>query len=174
MKRYKKSVLAVPSSFIVICVISMFAISEERLTITGTVNEEYGLAADEGHIAIVVEPEMVERLDEIIDEKVTGSVEESEGIKIITISPYEVIGKESVTIIRTINSGYEIVTDDGEVCDMGALRKVMQSSRNWTCPHGSFWGDTQRPTMTWCIMLEEQGDERQGDSLHSVWKTVCF
>jgi hypothetical protein len=68
MKRYKKSVLAVPSSFIVICVISMFAISEERTTITGTVNEDYGLAADEGHISIVVEPEMVERLDEIIDD----------------------------------------------------------------------------------------------------------
>ncbi len=66
---------------------------------------------------------MVERLDEIIDEKVTGSVEESGGIKIITISSYEVIGKEAVTIIRTINSGWEIVTDDGEVCEIEGTEK---------------------------------------------------
>lgn len=55
-----------------------------------------------------------------------------------------------------------------------ALRKVMQSSRNWAFRHGSFSVAMQRVTMTWCIMLEEQGDERQGDFLHSVWKTVCF
>ncbi len=123
MRRYKKSVWAIPSTFIVICVISMVTISEECMTITGTVNEDYGLAAGEGHISIVVEPEMVEKLDEIVDEKVTGSVEETEGIKISTISLYEVIGKAAVTIIRTINSGYEIVTDDAEVCEIEGTEK---------------------------------------------------
>ena len=51
--------------------------------------------ADDGQVFIVAEPEKVKELDEIIKMKVkvTGTVEESEGLKIITTTSYEVIGK---------------------------------------------------------------------------------
>jgi hypothetical protein len=81
--------------------------------------------SDDGEVYIVAEPEKVEQLDEIIDEKVkvTGSVEGSEGVNIITIASYEVAGNGTVTIIGRINSKYEIVTDDGEAYEIEASEK---------------------------------------------------
>lgn len=69
------------------------AVSGESLTTTGTINEDYQFVADDGQIYIVAEPEKVGELDETIGKKVmvTGSIEESEGFKIIVIASYRVI-----------------------------------------------------------------------------------
>lgn len=100
-------------------------VSGESLTTTGAINEDYQFVADDGQIYIVAEPDKIEQSDEIIGKKVklTASVEESEGVKIITITSYEVIGQKSVTIIGTVNDSYQIVTDDGNIYTVGENEK---------------------------------------------------
>ena len=95
MKRDRKYWFAGLCAMIIVAFISGVAISGERLTITGTVNENYQIVADTGEIYEVAD---TEKGDEVIDligkkVKVTGTVEESEDMKIITIISYEVIGE---------------------------------------------------------------------------------
>jgi hypothetical protein len=101
------------------------AASGESLTTTGSINEDYQFVADDGQIYIVAEPDKMEQSDEIIGKKVkvTASVEESEDMKIITITSYEVIGQKSLTIIGTVNDSYQIVTDDGNIYTVGENEK---------------------------------------------------
>lgn len=120
MKRNRKYWFVVVCAIIIVGLLSGAAISAESITIIGTVNEDYQIVADDGQVFIVAEPEKVKEPDEIINMKVkvTGTVEESEGLKIITITSYEVIGKKTVTIMGTINANYRIVTDDGQVYEV--------------------------------------------------------
>jgi len=120
MKRNRKYWFVVVCAIIIVGLLSGATISAESITIIGTLNEDYQIVADDGQVFIVAEPEKVKELDEIINMKVkvTGTVEESEGLKIITITSYEVIGKKTVTIMGTINAGYRIVTDDGQVYEV--------------------------------------------------------
>jgi len=93
MKRYRRFLFVVLFTLTVVCVFFAFAISEESVTITGIVNEDYQFIADNGQIYIVAEPERVVGLDESLGKrlKVMGIVEESDGNKIITITSLEVI-----------------------------------------------------------------------------------
>jgi len=93
MRRYRRFLFVLLFTLIVVCMFFVFANSEESVTITGTVNEDYQFMADNGQIYIVAEPERVEGLDESLGKrlKVMGIVEERDGNKIITITSLEVI-----------------------------------------------------------------------------------
>lgn len=93
MKRNKRCLLAGFCPLIMVVFLSAIAFSEEEKTITGKVNDSYQIVADDGR---VYEIGTTEKGDEVIDlvenrVKVTGSLEESEGERIINITSYEVL-----------------------------------------------------------------------------------
>ena len=95
MKRNKKYLFAGLCAMIIIAFITGVAISGERVTITGTVNDNYQIVTDDGNIYEVEGNEKGDEVADLIDKKVkmTGTVEESDGEKIISITSYEVLGE---------------------------------------------------------------------------------
>jgi len=69
------------------------AISVERITIVGIVNDDYQIVTADEKVYEVAETEKGDRVVELVGKKVkvTGTVEESEGTKIITVAAYEVL-----------------------------------------------------------------------------------
>jgi len=95
MKKKKRFLFMGLCAMIIVTFLSGSAFSSETVTIAGTVNEDYQIVADNGQIYQVAD---TEKGDEVIDlvgkkVKVTGTVEESDGEKVITVTSYEVIGK---------------------------------------------------------------------------------
>ena len=93
MKRDKKYLFVGLCVLIIAAFLSGTAISGKTMTITGTVNENYQIVADDGQVYEVAD---TEKGDEVVDlvgkkVKVTGTVEESDGEKIITITSLAVI-----------------------------------------------------------------------------------
>jgi len=70
------------------------AISADRMTIMGTVNDDYQIVTDDEKVYEVAETEKGDEVVKLVGKKVkvTGTVEESEGTKIITVTAYEVMG----------------------------------------------------------------------------------
>jgi hypothetical protein len=95
MKRDRKYWFAGLCVMIIVAFISAVAISGERVTITGTVNENYQIVVDDGDVYEVEETEKGHEVVELVGKKVkvTGTVEEIEDMKLITIISYEVIGE---------------------------------------------------------------------------------
>jgi len=93
MKRDRKYWFAGLCVMIIVAFISAVAISGERATITGTVNATYQIVADTGQIYEVAETEEGDEVAGLVGKKVkvTGTVEEIEDMKVITIISYEVI-----------------------------------------------------------------------------------
>ena len=92
MKRNKKY-LFVGICALVITFISGLALAGSTITITGTVNDDYQIVADDGTVYSVKESKKGDEVVELIGKKIkaTGMVEESEGEKTITITSYEII-----------------------------------------------------------------------------------
>lgn len=69
------------------------ALSGTTMTITGTVNDESQIVTDEGKVYDIGDTEKGGEVVEMVDKKVkaTGTVEESEGKMIISITEYEVV-----------------------------------------------------------------------------------
>ena len=69
------------------------ALSADAMTITGTINEDNQIVTDDGKAYDVVDTEKGDEVVEMVDKKVkaTGTVEESEGKMMISITEYEVI-----------------------------------------------------------------------------------
>jgi hypothetical protein len=69
------------------------ALSGDAITITGTINEDGEFITDDGKTYDVVDTEKGDEVVEMVDKKVkaTGTVEESEGKMMITITNYEVL-----------------------------------------------------------------------------------
>jgi hypothetical protein len=69
------------------------ALSGDPVTISGTVKADNQIAADDGQVYHVADTEKGGEVVEMVDKKVkaTGTVEESEGKKMISITAYEVI-----------------------------------------------------------------------------------
>ena len=93
MKRDKKYLFVGLCVLIIAAFLSGTAISGKTMTITGTVNDNYQIVADDGQVYEVAD---TEKGDEVVDlvgkkVKVTGTVEESDGEKIITITSLAVI-----------------------------------------------------------------------------------
>ena len=95
MTRNKRHLSVGLCSMIIIAFITGAAISGERVTITGTVNDNYQIVTDDGNIYEVEGNEKGDEVADLIDKKVkvTGTVEESDGEKIINITSYEVLGE---------------------------------------------------------------------------------
>lgn len=93
MKRDKKYLFVALCAMIIIAFLSGTAISGKTITITGTVNEDYQIVADNGQIYEVADTEKGVEVVDLVGKKVkvTGTVEESDGEKVITITSYEVI-----------------------------------------------------------------------------------
>jgi len=75
-----------------VAIVSATALLAAEVTITGTISEE-GIVADDGQVYAVAENEKGQEMKELVAKKVkaTGTVEESEGKKVITVTAFEVI-----------------------------------------------------------------------------------
>jgi hypothetical protein len=93
MKRYKKYLLTGLCGIFTIALIFGVAFSGETKVITGTVNDDYEIVTDEGTAYTVEEGEIGDEVVELVGRKVkvTGTVEESEGEKMITVTSYVII-----------------------------------------------------------------------------------
>jgi type 1 fimbria pilin len=69
------------------------ALSGSTVTITGTVNEDSQIVTNDGKTYDVVDTEKGDEVTENVDKKVkvTGTVEESEGKMMISITEYEIL-----------------------------------------------------------------------------------
>jgi hypothetical protein len=69
------------------------ALSGSPVTITGTINEDSQIVTDDGKKYDVVDTEKGDEVVEMVDKKIkaTGTVEESEGKMMISITNYEVL-----------------------------------------------------------------------------------
>lgn len=69
------------------------AISADRTTIMGTVNDDYQIVTEDEKVYEVAETEKGDEVVRLVGKKVkvTGTVEESEGTKVITVTAYEVM-----------------------------------------------------------------------------------
>lgn len=95
MKRRRKLFCAGLCAVLVVVFMSGVVISGERLTITGTVNEDYEIVAADGDTYEVKSNQMGDEVVELVGKRVgvTGVVEEMGDFKMITITSYEVIGE---------------------------------------------------------------------------------
>jgi hypothetical protein len=95
MKRGRKPLCAGLCASLVVTFMSAMVISGERLTITGTVNEDYEIVADGGTTYEVKSNQMGDEVVELVGKRVrvTGVVEEMGDFEMITVISYEVIGK---------------------------------------------------------------------------------
>ena len=93
MTRNKRYLFVGLCSMIIIAFITGVAISGERVTITGTVNDNYQIVTDDGNIYEVGDTKKGDEVVDLVDKKVkvTGTVQESEGETIINITSYEII-----------------------------------------------------------------------------------
>jgi hypothetical protein len=69
--------------------------AQEKVVITGTVNENYQIEDDDGELYDIGENEKGDELGELIGARVrvTGMVQEEEGLKTIMVTSFEVIKK---------------------------------------------------------------------------------
>jgi len=93
MIRKRDFVLCALCFTVIVALTAGVAMAEGTMTITGTVNDDYQIVADDGQ---VYEVGQTEKGDEVVDlagkrVKATGMVEESEGQKTINITSYEVV-----------------------------------------------------------------------------------
>ena len=73
--------------------LSGLAISEDRIVVTGTVNSDYQIVADNEQVFEIADNEIGDELAKLVNKKVkaTGTVEEADGQKMLMVISYEVI-----------------------------------------------------------------------------------
>ncbi|MFH1933240.1 MAG: hypothetical protein ABIN18_16825 [Pseudomonadota bacterium] len=93
MKKNKKLLFAGLSAMLMIAFLAGPAISTDSITIVGIVNDNYQIVTDNDQVYEIAESEKGDELGQLIDKrvKVTGTVEEDDGTKVITVTSYEVI-----------------------------------------------------------------------------------
>ena len=93
MKKNKRYFLIGLCAVFMIVWLSGLAISQDRVVIIGTVNADLQVIADNDQVYEIGDTEKGEELRGLVDEKVkvTGTVEEYDGAKVITVTSYEVI-----------------------------------------------------------------------------------
>jgi len=92
MKRNKKFLAVGICALLLVAMMPTTALLADEMTIQGKVSEE-GIVADDGQVYKVAEDEKGQEVMKLLDKKVkaTGTVEESEGKKVITVTAFEVI-----------------------------------------------------------------------------------
>jgi hypothetical protein len=90
MKKNKRFLLMGLCVMIIVAFITGVSISGQSITIVGTGNEDYQIVADNGQIYEVADAEKGVEVVDLVGKKVkvTGTVEESDGEKVITITSY--------------------------------------------------------------------------------------
>ncbi|UCF85890.1 MAG: hypothetical protein JSV50_09735 [Desulfobacteraceae bacterium] len=93
MKRNKRNLFPGLSAMLIIALLCGIAISAENMTMVGTVNDNYQIVTDDEQVYDIADTEKGDELVRLIDRRVrvTGTVEESEGMKLITVTSYEVL-----------------------------------------------------------------------------------
>ena len=92
MKRNKRILTIGICALLLVAMVSATALLAAEVTITGTISEE-GIVADDGQVYEVADNEKGQEVMELVAKKVkaTGTVEESEGKTVITVTAFEVI-----------------------------------------------------------------------------------
>jgi len=92
MKRSKKVWGIGICALLLVAMMAATALFAAEVTITGKISEE-GIVADDGEVYAVAENDKGQEIMELVDKKVkaTGTVEEKEGKKTITVTDFEVI-----------------------------------------------------------------------------------
>jgi len=92
MKRNKKGLAIGICALFLVAMMSATALLAAEVTITGTISEE-GVVADDGQVYAVAENEKGQEMMGLVAKKVkaTGTVEEQDGKKVITVTAFEVI-----------------------------------------------------------------------------------
>ncbi len=95
MKKNGRNLFVGLCVMIIVALFSGSAISAESVTIVGTINDNYQIVTDNDQVYEIGDNEKADELMELIDKrvKVTGTVEEVGGAKVITVTSYEVIAK---------------------------------------------------------------------------------
>lgn len=93
MKKNKKLLFVGLLAMLMIAFLAGPAISADSVTIVGIVNDSYQIVTDNDQVYEIAEGEKGDELIEFVDKKVkvTGTVEEDDGTKVITVTSYEVI-----------------------------------------------------------------------------------
>lgn len=93
MKKNKKFLFAGFLAMLMIAFLSGPAISADSVTIVGIMNNSYQIVTGNDQVYEIAEGEKGDELIEFVDKKVkvTGTVEEDDGTKAITVTSYEVI-----------------------------------------------------------------------------------
>ena len=93
MKKNKKFLFVGFLAMLMFALLCGPAISSETVIIVGTVNDNYEIVTDNDQVYEIGDNEKGEELIELVDKRVrvTGTVEELEGSKVITIISYEII-----------------------------------------------------------------------------------
>ena len=117
MKEKRRSCFALLGVMVIVVFLYETAMSAQKKTIIGKVNDNYQIVTADGSIYEVEGNAQGDEVVNLVGRQVraTGIVEESDAMNIITISSYEVIGQKNLTIVGTVNSSYQIVTDDGNI-----------------------------------------------------------
>ena len=93
MKKNKKLLFVGLLAMLMIAFLAGPAISADSVTIVGIVNDSYQIVTDNDQVYEIAEGEKGDELIEFVDKKVkvTGTVEEDDGAKLMTVTSYEVI-----------------------------------------------------------------------------------
>jgi hypothetical protein len=93
----RRKILAAPCILMMaVCVLWMDALAGQ-VTIKGTVNEEAQIVADDGEIYEVADTELGSEVATLVGAKVLvmGTIEETEGKKVFTVTAYQVLDEHS-------------------------------------------------------------------------------
>ena len=95
MKKNKKFLFSGLLAMLMIAFLAGPAISADSVNIVGIVNDDYQIVTDNDQVYEIAEGEKGDELIEFVGKKVkvTGTVEEDDGAKLIIVTSYEVIEK---------------------------------------------------------------------------------
>ncbi len=93
MKKNKKLLFVGLLAMLMIAFLSGPAISADSVTIVGIVNDSYQIVTDNEQVYEIAEGQKGDELIEFVDKKVkvTGTVEEDDGAKLMIVTSFEVI-----------------------------------------------------------------------------------
>jgi hypothetical protein len=95
MRKNKKYLLLALCAVFAIALLTRTVVSAEDTTVVGTVNDIYQVVTENNEVYEVGENQKGDELVRLVDKKVrvTGTVEESGGAKVIMVTSYEVLGE---------------------------------------------------------------------------------
>jgi hypothetical protein len=103
MKKNQKNLMIIVCAMFFMAFLTVPAISADKVTILGTINDFYGIETDDGEVYEIGDNEQGDELVSYAGARVevTGTVEEDEdGIKIITVTSFVVIEEASTEDIE--------------------------------------------------------------------------